>query len=587
MPACEDELMARQIPPRVPPPVPRFQPKLITLLRDGYGLGDLRLDALAGLTVAIVALPLAMALAIASGAAPETGLITAIVAGFLVSALGGSRFQIGGPTGAFIPVVYVIIATHGYDGLVLATLMAGAILVVAGLLRVGTLMKYIPQPLITGFTAGIAVIILASQFKDLLGLQLDVVPAEFLPKLAALGADLGSFNPWALGLALGCIAIILGMRRWSPSAPGFLVAVIAASVAVMLFGLPVDTIGSRFGGIPSAMPALRFPEIGWTQVIALLPAAFTIAFLAGVESLLSAVVADGMSGGRHRSNTELIAQGVANAGSALFGGLPATGAIARTATNIRAGGRTPIAGILHAVFLLLFVLLAADLAGYVPLPALAGLLAVVAWNMSEHGHFRHVLRAAPHGDKLVLLLTFGLTVLVDLAVAIEVGMVVAAFLFMFRMTGMVEAESGMTLIEQDRADDSEDQASGADTRQRARLPRDVEAFKIRGPLFFGVANRLDTLLDHFYAPPKVFILRMRLVPFVDASGVHAMKNLAERCRRTGIVLIVSGLQPQPRQVLAKMDFTPRDGTLHLATDFEEALRLAAVVVDGVPPPTTR
>ena len=410
-----------------------FLPKLVTVLREGYRFADLRRDALAGLTVAIVALPLAMALAIASGAAPETGLVTAIIAGFLISALGGSRFQIGGPTGAFIPVVYVIIATHGFDGLVLATLIAGAILIVAGLLRVGTLMKYIPQPLITGFTAGIAVIIFASQIKDLLGLRLENVPAGFLPRLAALGADLGSFNPWALGLALGCIAIIVGLRRWSPTAPGFLVAVVAASAVVMVFAVPVDTIDSRFGGIPSALPALGFPEVSWARLTALLPAAFTIAFLAGVESLLSAVVADGMTAGRHRSNTELIAVGVANAGSALFGGLPATGAIARTATNIRAGGRSPVAGILHAAFLLLFVLAAADLAGYVPLPALAGLLAVVAWNMSEHGHFRHVLRAAPRGDRLVLLLTFGLTVFVDLTVAIEVGMVVAAFVFMIRM----------------------------------------------------------------------------------------------------------------------------------------------------------
>ncbi|MHB8913377.1 MAG: SulP family inorganic anion transporter [Lysobacter sp.] len=568
----------QQRPPQTPPKV--FLPKLVTVLREGYRFADLRGDALAGLTVAIVALPLAMALAIASGAAPETGLITAIIAGFLISALGGSRFQIGGPTGAFISVVYVIIAKHGFDGLVLATLMAGAILIVAGLLRVGTMMKYIPQPLITGFTAGIAVILLASQLKDLLGLQLEQVPAEFLPKLAALGADLGSFNPWALGMALGCIAIILGIRRWSPSAPGFLIAVVVASALVMVFGVPVDTIDSRFGGIPSALPALSFPEVSWTRLIALLPAAFTIAFLAGVESLLSAVVADGMTGGRHRSNTELIAQGVANVGSALFGGLPATGAIARTATNIRAGGRSPVAGMLHAVFLLLFVLFAAQLAGYVPLPALAGVLAVVAWNMSEHGHFRHVLRAAPHGDRLVLLLTFGLTVLVDLTVAIEVGMVVAAFIFMVRMAQMVEVSSGVTLIEGDS--DEDDRARPGDGNQRAKLPKDVEVFQISGPLFFGAANRLDNLLDHFYAPPRVFILRMRLVPFVDASGGYALKNLAERCRRLGIVLIVSGLQPQPQRVLTKLEFTPREGGLHMAADFSEALKLAETFIDRAP-----
>lgn len=575
-------LRAAPLPPKVSAPKV-FLPKLVTVLREGYRFADLRRDTLAGLTVAIVALPLAMALAIASGAAPATGLVTAIIAGFLISALGGSRYQIGGPTGAFISVVYVIIAKHGYDGLVLATLMAGAILIVAGLLRVGTWMKYIPQPLITGFTAGIAVILLASQLKDLLGLQLEHVPAEFLPKLMALGADLANFNPWALGLALGSIAVIVGIRRWSPTAPGFLIAVVAAAAVVTVFGIPVDTIGSRFGGIPSALPALSLPDVSWMRLTALLPAAFTIAFLAGVESLLSAVVADGMTGGRHRSNTELIAQGVANIGSALFGGLPATGAIARTATNIRAGGRSPIAGMLHAVFLLLFVLFAARLAGYVPLPALAGVLAVVAWNMSEHGHFRHVLRAAPRGDRLVLLLTFGLTVLVDLTVAIEVGMVVAAFVFMVRMAQMVEVSSGMSLIEGDSDEDEGDRARPDNGNQRAQLPKGVEVFQISGPLFFGAANRLDNLLDHFYAPPKVFILRMRLVPFVDGSGGYALKNLAERCRRKGIVLIVSGLQPQPQRVLTKLEFTPREGGLHLAANFNEALKLAETFV-GEPPP---
>jgi SulP family sulfate permease len=446
---------------------PRFAPKLFTLLREGYGLAKFRHDAVAGLTVAIVALPLAMALAVASGTTPDKGLITAIVAGLLISALGGSRFQIGGPTGAFIPVVYAIIVGHGFDGLVLATMMAGALLVVAGLMRVGTLMRYMPQPVITGFTSGIAVIIFASQFKDLLGLQVEKVPAEFIAKIAMLAQHAGETNPWAIAIAGGSAAVILAVRRWAPSAPGFLVAVVLSAAAVALLDLPVDTIGSRFGGIPASLPMPALPHFSWQRIVELFPAALTIAFLAGVESLLSAVVADGMTGSRHRSNTELIAQGIANGASALFGGLPATGAIARTATNIRAGGLTPVAGMLHALLILAFVLGLSGLASYVPMPALAGMLVVVAWNMSEHQHFRHTL-SAPKGDRAVLLATFLLTVLVDLTVAIEVGMVMAAFVFMFRMADVVEVNSGLKLVQED---EDEAFANGVDSGQRALLPR--------------------------------------------------------------------------------------------------------------------
>lgn len=553
-----------------------FHPKSASLFSEGYTLADLRADSIGGLTVAIVALPLAMALAVASGADPGVGLITAIIAGFLVSALGGSRFQIGGPTGAFIPIVYAIIVTHGYDGLVLATLMAGVILVVAGLLRVGTLMKYLPQPLITGFTAGIAVIIFASQIKDLLGLQTPLLPAELLPKLAAIGQHLDSFNPWALGMALACVGVIVGARRVAPTAPGFLFAVVIASLATALLGLPVDTIGTRFGGIPDDLPSISLPAFDLARMTKLLPAAITIAFLAGIESLLSAVVADGMTGRRHRSNTELIAQGIANTGSALFGGLPATGAIARTATNIRAGGRTPVAGMLHALFLLAFVLWASGLASYVPMPALAGVLVVVAWNMSEHGHFRHTLRSAPGGDKLVLVLTFLLTVFVDLTVAIEVGVVVAAFAFMHRMAQMVEVTSGVTLAE----DQDEDGDGGPD--QREHLPTGVEVYQVTGPLFFGAASRLDNLLDQFHARPRVFILRMRLVPFIDASGVHALDGLAERCHRLGIALILSGLQPQPKEVCQRMQLLERNDGLQLAPDYDAAQALAATILAAKP-----
>jgi SulP family sulfate permease len=552
-----------------------FVPKLYTALREGYGWNDLRADAVAGLTVAIVALPLAMALAIASGTTPEKGLYTAIIAGFLISAFGGSRVQIGGPTAAFIPVVFVVIQQFGFGGLVLCTLLAGLMLIAAGLMRLGTLMKYMPQPVITGFTAGIAVSIFSSQVKDLLGLRMDTVPAEFFARWVAYGKHIATTQPAALALAVLGLAVIVGLRRWKPNWPGFLIALVVCTFIGIGFALPAETIGSRFGSLPSALPGFDFPHIPFERTFELLPASFTIAFLAGVESLLSAVVADGMTGGRHRSNGELVAQGVANVGSALFGGLPATGAIARTATNVRAGARSPVAGMLHAVFLLLFMLLLAPLMRYVPLAALAAVLVVVAWNMSEYQHFRHTM-SAPRGDRLVLLLTFFLTVFFDLTIAIEVGIVVAAFVFMFRMAEAVEVSSGVRLLDENG---EEDPAGGTDGDQRALLPKGVEVFQISGPLFFGASNRLDNLLDQFFSPPRVFILRMRLVPIVDASGVHALRTLADRCHRRGIVLIVSGLQPQPKRVIADMRLDERDGQLHFVADYPGALKLAASIVD--------
>lgn len=554
-----------------------FVPKLYTVLREGYGWNDLRADAIAGLTVAIVALPLAMALAIASGTTPEKGLYTAIVAGFLISALGGSRVQIGGPTAAFIPVVFVVIQKFGFGGLILCTLMAGLMLIGAGLLRLGTLMKYMPQPVITGFTAGIAVSIFSSQVKDLLGLQMSEVPAEFLPRWAAYAEYIATTQPAAVALAVLGLGVIVALRRGRPNWPGFLIALVICTLVGVAFAMPAETIGSRFGDLPSSLPVFDVPRIPFERTLELLPSSFTIAFLAGVESLLSAVVADGMTGGRHRSNGELVAQGVANIGSALFGGLPATGAIARTATNVRAGARSPVAGILHAAFLLLFMLLLAPLMRYVPLAALAAVLVVVAWNMSEYQHFRHTM-SAPKGDRLVLLLTFFLTVFFDLTIAIEAGIVVAALVFMFRMAEAVEVNSeGHTFDE----DGNESESDG--TSQRAQLPDGVEVFQISGPLFFGAASRLDNLLDQFISPPKVFILRMRLVPIIDASGVHALRTLADRCRRRGIVLIVSGLQAQPNRVVANMHLGERAGELHFVSNYQRALQLAASIVDKTPP----
>ena len=550
-----------------------YEPKLFSVLRHGYGAADFRRDVVAGLTVSIVALPLSMALAIASGTTPDKGLHTAIIAGFLISLLGGSRVQIGGPTAAFVPVVFSVIERFGYGGLILCTLLAGLMLIAAGLLRVGTLMKYIPKPVITGFTAGIAVSIFSSQVKDLLGLSMDKVPAEFFARWSAYASHLPSATPAAVGLAAASLVIIAAIRRVRPTWPNFLIAVVAGAIAVALLHAPVETIGTRFGGIPASLPSFAFPHIPIERTLELFPSSFTIAFLAGVESLLSAVVADGMIGGRHRSNCELVAQGVANVGSALFGGLPATGALARTATNVRAGARSPVAGIVHALFLLLFMLVLAPLMSYVPLATLAALLVVVAWNMAEIESFRHLM-TGPLGDRVVLLLTFVLTVVFDLTVAIEVGIVLASFLFMHRMSEVVALESNVSLIEEDRADtDHPDEPD-----QRAQLPPGVEAFQISGPLFFAVANRLDDVLGLFPSPPRVFILRMRLVPLIDASGVTALKQMIERCRRNGTKVILSGLREQPRRILAQMDVSDDSDGLRFARDFGEALKLAAAEV---------
>jgi sulfate permease, SulP family len=549
-----------------------FVPKTYTVLKQGYGIADFRADAVAGLTVAIVALPLAMALAIASGTTPDKGLVTVVVAGTLISALGGSRFQIGGPTGAFVVVVFNVIQTKGYDGLVLATLMAGLMLIAAGLLRLGTWIKYIPDPVVTGFTAGIAVIIFSSQIKDLFGLSMATVPADFIEKLGALWAARDTINPANLAVAIGALAIIIGLRRYAPKVPALLVAVVIAAAVTVLLQLPIDTIGSRFGGIPGSLPAPELPTVSWARLGELLPSAFTIAFLAGVESLLSAMVADGMTGRRHRSNCELVAQGVANTASALFGGMPATGAIARTATNIRAGARSPISGILHAIFVLLFMLVLAPLANYIPLASLAAVLVIVAWNMSEKDRFGRLL-TGPWGDRLVLLLTFGLTVLVDLTVAIEVGVVLAAILFMHRMTEAVSVSSGGARLIEEDVDDLARPQKDAYT-QRIALPPGVEVYQLRGPLFFGAANRLTDVVENIARMPSVFILRMREVPLIDSTGAARISDFIRKCRRHKTALIMSGLQPQPKSILRQMRVLDGNGDVQLAENFDAAVALA-------------
>ena len=534
-----------------------FLPKTVTVLRQGYGPGDFRADAIAGLTVAVVALPLAMALAIASGAAPEVGLVTAVVAGFLISALGGSRFQIGGPTGAFVVIVYGVISKHGYDGLLMATLMAGLILIVAGLARIGTLIKYIPDPVTTGFTSGIAVVIMASQIPDLLGLTAPGVPAEFIPKLQALWAARETLTLPAVGLSAACIAAILLLRRYAPRVPGFLVATVAAAVVVALAGLPVETLGSRFGDISARLPAPDLSFWTWGKAADVLPSALAIALLAGVESLLSAVVADQMTGRRHRSNMELTAQGIANVASAAVGGLPATGAIARTATSIRSGARSPVAGMLHAVFLLVFMLALAPVMRFVPMAALAAILVVVALNMAEAHRFRLILRTS-RGDRAVLLATFALTVLVDLTVAIGVGMALAAFIFMHRMSLLATLEGRDPLIEGDRPDNGEGRYA-----PNQGLPADVGVLTFRGPLFFGSAGLIKDALDRIGARRRSYVLRLEAVPILDPTGAFAFADLVARIQDEGAEVFVVGanhavlkglMQATPRERLKQVRF---------------------------------
>ena len=527
-----------------------FLPKTVTVLRQGYGPGDLRADAIAGLTVAVVALPLAMALAIASGAAPEVGLITAVVAGFLISALGGSRFQIGGPTGAFVVIVYGVISKHGYDGLLMATLMAGLILIVAGLARIGTLIKYIPDPVTTGFTSGIAVVIMASQIPDLLGLTASGVPAEFIPKLRALWAARETLSLPAVGLSAACVAAILLLRRYAPRVPGFLVATVAAAIVVALVGLPVETLGSRFGDISARLPAPDLSFWTWGKAADVLPSALAIALLAGVESLLSAVVADQMTGRRHRSNMELTAQGIANVASAAVGGLPATGAIARTATSIRSGARSPVAGMLHAVFLLVFMLALAPAMRFVPMAALAAILVVVALNMAEAHRFRLILRTS-RGDRAVLLATFALTVLVDLTVAIGVGMSLAAFIFMHRMSQLATLEGRDPLIEGDRPDGDEGRYA-----PNQGLPADVGVLTFRGPLFFGSAGLIKDALDRIGARRRTYVLQLEAVPMLDPTGAFAFADLVGRMQGEDADVYVVGANHAVLKAL--MQATPRE-----------------------------
>jgi sulfate permease, SulP family len=524
-----------------------FTPKLLTVLKEGYSLAALRADALAGLTVAIVAMPLSMALAIASGVGPERGLFTAVVAGFVISALGGSRVQIGGPTGAFVVVVFDIVARYGYDGLVIATLMAGAMLVAAGALKLGTFIKYVPYPVVTGFTSGIALIIFSSQIGDLLGLTLAHVPGDVAGKWRAYAEAIGTFKPAALGIALLALGIIVAVQRFVPRWPSFLIALAIAGTTAFALHLPIATIGTKFGGIPSMLPAPHLPAVNFEMLRALFPAAFTIFILGGIESLLSAMVADGMTGRRHRSNGELVAQGIANIASACMGGIPATGAIARTATNIRAGGRTPFAGMIHAAAVLAMMMVLAPLVSYVPLAALGSVLVIVCWNMAELDAMRAILRG-PRDDMVLLVTTFLLTVLVDLSVAIGVGVVLSAFFFMHRMARAMEGDTGIAMA----AADSEQDEADADVL-RGSLPRGVEVFSFNGPFFFGAAGEFERVLTRSGGRPRVVILRMENVPLMDATGASILKKFVESVRAHGTQILISGLKPGPAQAVRAME----------------------------------
>jgi SulP family sulfate permease len=531
-----------------------FIPKLVTAFREEYGAAELRADLLAGLTVAIVALPLAMALGIASGASPREGLVTAIIAGLLISALGGSRVQIGGPTGAFVVIVAGVIATHGFDGLILATLMAGVILIVAGYAGVGRLMRYVPMPVVTGFTAGIAVIIASSQIGDFFGLRAGPVPAEFVSKWTAYARALPTVSWAALGLGAATLILILALRRFAPKWPAYLIGIAAATAGAALLHLPVETVGDRFHSLATGMPVPRAPHFSLALAREVLSSAFVIAFLAGIEALLSATVADGMTGRRHRSGQELVGMGVANIASAFFGGLPATGAIARTATNIRAGARSPMAGIFHALFLLAFMLALGKWLALVPMTALAAVLLLVAWGMSEAERFIALVRTDA-GERGVLVLTFLLTVFVDLTVAIGVGVTLAALLFMMRMS----ETAGLVPV------DAEEEPELRDS-----LPPGVEVFRFSGPLFFGVASEMLEALRRAGQRPRAIILRMEQVPYVDATGANALATFTRQARYSGTEVWLVGLREQPREFLAR--FEPRFAGARRASSWSAGLR---------------
>lgn len=540
---------------------PIFSPKLFTTLKAGYSRHQFTKDVMAGIIVGIVALPLAIAFAIASGVGPEKGLITAIVAGFLISILGGSRVQIGGPTGAFVVIVAGIIATYGIEGLIISTIMAGIIMVIFGLFRLGVVIRFIPYPLVVGFTSGIALLIFVTQIKDFFGLQTGELPADFIGKVSMLARSFHTLNWVSLVFGLGSLLLTLFWGKISSRIPGSLIALLAGALLVAFGGVQVETIGTKFGEIPSTLSLPTFPNLSWDTIYMYIGPAFTIALLGSIESLLSAVVSDGMIGGRHRSNTELIAQGIANIGSGLFGGIPATGAIARTATNVKNGGRTPVAGLVHALVLLLIMLFAGKWAGLIPLSVLAGILMVVAYNMSEWRSFVSILKGSRY-DVLVLVTSFVLTVVVDLTIAIQVGMVLAALLFMKRMADVGEVKP-LVAYPQDEKDDA--------AMVNLELPTTCVVYEISGPLFFGVANKFKELMHNIPDRSTVVLIRMRNVPMIDATGVHNFKAMLQRFVHQRKTVVLTGVNADVARDLGRHGITELVGPENIYATFEEAV----------------
>jgi len=513
-----------------------FTPKLFTVLREGYGLAALRADIIAGLTVAIVALPLSIAIAIASGATPAQGLYSAIIGGFFVSALGGSRFQIGGPAGAFIVVVAATIAEHGMDGLLIAMLMSGIMLCLMGWLRLGTYIKFIPYPVTVGFTAGIAVIIFSSQLINMLGLSLNAPePGPLIPKLLAIGTSLATMNPLAVILCVATIAFLVFLKKWRPNWPAMLLAVVLTSLISFMFSLDIATIGSQFGAMPSSLPSPNLPTINIERLQALLPSAITFALLGAIESLLSAVVADGMSGRRHRSNCELVGQGIANIVTSFFNGICVTGTIARTATNVRSGAHGPISGMVHALFLLLFILIGSNLVSYIPLSCLAAILAVVSWNMVEKAAIAVLLRAS-FGDAFVLIATFCLTIFWGLAEAIIIGFALGALLFIHRMSIQAQVTSHPPFPDVERSDIPADRVPYQPEEQNSEMI----IYRISGVLFFGAAASIGAVLDRISGNVRTMVVDVSQVPFLDASGANVIELLSHKAKKLGITLVISG-----------------------------------------------
>ncbi|MCF8371133.1 MAG: STAS domain-containing protein [Bacteroidales bacterium] len=541
-----------------------FKPKLFSILKAGIGRKQISSDILAGVVVGIVALPLAIAFAVASGVSPEKGLITAIVAGFLISLLGGSRVQIGGPTGAFVVIVYGIVEQYGIDGLIISTILAGIILILFGVLRLGALLKYFPQPLIVGFTSGIAVVIFSTQIKDAFGLDIQKVPADFIDKWRLYFENFSHINFYALGITLITILITIYFRKITKKIPGSFVAILAITALVPIFDIPVTTIESFFGGIPNSF-SFTIPDFEITNLHYYLAPALTIALLGGIESLLSAVVSDGMISGKHRSNTELIAQGIANIVTPLFGGIPATGAIARTATNVKNGGRTPIAGIAHAITLLLIMLFFGKWAKLIPMSCLAGILIVVAYNMSELRSFGSILRGS-FFDIIVLVTTFLLTILVDLTIAIEIGVVLSALLFMKRMSDLAEKRVN-NIIDSDIIEDYSD------------LPAGISIYEISGPLFFASARTYTEVIKEVGFESQILIIRMRHVSFIDQTGLHNLKDTIRILQDQGVLVILSGVNRDVMKDIAKNNIASMVNSSNIFDSFNSAINYAKARID--------